>query len=403
MATCSFSSEAAIENFREYLRIKTVQPTPDYNGAVKFLQKMADQLQLSYKIFECKPNKPVFVMTWPGRKPSLPSVLLNSHMDVVPVFRELWKYDPFAADMDEDGNIYARGSQDMKCVGIQYIEAIRKLKSEGCCFDRTIHLSFVPDEEIGGADGMKLFVQTEDFRGLNIGFALDEGLASPSEEFMVYYSERLVWWLEVTCIGKPGHGSLFIENNAAEKLRRFINSALELRDHEEARLKSDSSLALGDVTTVNMTMIQGGVQQNVVPSELKATFDMRIPPTADVAKFELMIKNWCAEAGEDVTVSFISRKMKQRITSTSEDDPWWHALSTAFKTMNLQTKLAVFPASTDSYFLREVGCPAIGFSPMNHTPVLLHDHNEFLNSKVFLKGIDIYVNLIRNLSSVPAQ
>jgi aminoacylase len=95
--------------------------------------------------------------------------------------------------------------------------------------------------------------------------------------------------------------------------------------------------------------------------------------------------------------------MKQRITSTSEDDPWWNALSTAFKTMNLQTKLAVFPASTDSYFLREVGCPAIGFSPMNHTPVLLHDHNEFLNSKVFLKGIDIYVNLIRNLSSVPAQ
>jgi len=29
---------------------------------------------------------PVFVMTWEGKNPSLPSLLLNSHMDVVPVF-----------------------------------------------------------------------------------------------------------------------------------------------------------------------------------------------------------------------------------------------------------------------------------------------------------------------------
>ena len=32
--------------------------------------------------------------------------------------------------MDEHGNIFARGSQDMKCVGMQYLEAIRLLKHE---------------------------------------------------------------------------------------------------------------------------------------------------------------------------------------------------------------------------------------------------------------------------------
>ena len=32
-----------------------------------------------------------------------------------------------------------------------------------------------PDEEIGGEDGMKLFVRTEIFQRLNVGFALDEG------------------------------------------------------------------------------------------------------------------------------------------------------------------------------------------------------------------------------------
>lgn len=42
-----------------------------------------------------------------------------------------WTYDPFAAHKTEDGKIYARGAQDMKCVGIQYLYAVRQLKEEG--------------------------------------------------------------------------------------------------------------------------------------------------------------------------------------------------------------------------------------------------------------------------------
>jgi aminoacylase len=33
--------------------------------------------------------------------------------------QECWKHDPFSAHKDANGDIYARGSQDMKCVGIQ--------------------------------------------------------------------------------------------------------------------------------------------------------------------------------------------------------------------------------------------------------------------------------------------
>lgn len=48
--------------------------------------------------------------------------------------------------MDEDGRIYARGTQDMKSVGIQYLEAIRYLKEESVLLKRTVHVSFVPGE-----------------------------------------------------------------------------------------------------------------------------------------------------------------------------------------------------------------------------------------------------------------
>lgn len=48
----------------------------------------------------------------------------------------------------------------------------------------------------------------------------------------------------------------------------------------------------------------------------------------------------------------------------------------------------------------QLGIPALGFSAMNHTPILLHDHNEFLNERVFLRGIGIYEDIITALGNV---
>lgn len=112
-------------------------------------------------------------------------------MDVVPVFPEYWTHPPFGADMDKNGNIFARGTQDMKSVGIQYLAAIRALKRDGVKqFKRSIHITFVPDEELGGHLGMSTFVTTDEFKALNVGFSLDEGVASPTQDFIVYSSER---------------------------------------------------------------------------------------------------------------------------------------------------------------------------------------------------------------------
>ena len=58
-----------------------------------------------------------------------------------------WTHPPFSGYIDNDGKIFARGSQDMKCVGIQYLEAIRKLKAAGVQLKRTLHVCFVPGNE----------------------------------------------------------------------------------------------------------------------------------------------------------------------------------------------------------------------------------------------------------------
>ncbi|KAM9186177.1 aminoacylase-1 isoform 2-T4 [Dugong dugon] len=365
--------------FRQYLRIRTVHPEPDYGAAVAFLEERACQLGLGCQKVEVAPGRVVIVLTWPGTNPTLPSLLLNSHMDVVPVFKEHWSHDPFEAFKDAEGYIYGRGAQDMKCVSIQYLEAVRRLKSEGRRFPRTIHMTFVPDEEIGGHKGMELFVQQPEFQALRAGFALDEGLASPTDAFSVFYSERNVWWVRITCSGKPGHGSRFIEDTAAEKLHKVISSILAFREKEKQRLQSNPHLKLGAVTSVNLTKLEGGVACNVVPATMSAGFDFRVAPDVD-------LKKW----------------MEPRITSTDNSDPWWAAFSGACKDMNLTVEPEIFSAATDSRYIRAVGVPALGFSPMNRTPVLLHDHDERLHEAVFLRGIDIYTRLLSALASVPA-
>ena len=48
----------------------------------------------------------------------------------------------------------------------------------------------------------------------------------------------------------------------------------------------------------------------------------------------------------------------------------------------------------------KIGIPAFGFSPIRNTPFLAHDHNEHLNEKVFLDGIDIMYKLVSNLANM---
>lgn len=82
----------------------------------------------------------------------------------------------------------------MKPVGMQYLAAIRALKRKGIeRLKRTIHLTYVPDEETGGEFGMQAFVKSDEFKSLNVGCALDEGYPSKSNDLEVFYTEKTGW------------------------------------------------------------------------------------------------------------------------------------------------------------------------------------------------------------------
>lgn len=60
----------------------------------------------------------------------------------------------------------------------------------------------------------------------------------------------------------------------------------EFRANEVAKLANNSELSLGDVTTVNLTVLNGGVLGNVVPAEATLVFDIRIANDVDHKTFD---------------------------------------------------------------------------------------------------------------------
>uniref|UniRef100_A0A0E0CEQ0 N-acyl-L-amino-acid amidohydrolase n=1 Tax=Oryza meridionalis TaxID=40149 RepID=A0A0E0CEQ0_9ORYZ len=375
----SDAEEAVVSRFREYLRIDTAQPAPDYAAAVAFLRGQAGAAGLEARTLELVAGKPLLLLRWPGRRPSLPSLLLNSHTDV--------------------------------CVGMQYLEAIRRLRSAGFIPDRNIYLTFVPDEEIGGHEGIEAFVSSKEFKDMNVGLVLDEGLASPGEEYRVFYGERSPWWLTIKAKGAPGHGAKLYDGSAMENLMKSVEAIRRFRTSQFDLVKSGAK-AEGDVVSVNFAYLKAGTPtptgfvMNLQPSEAEIGLDIRLPPSVHTEALEKRLAEEWAPSSRNLTFEFKQKTSvldnfgKPAVTPADSSNVWWALFEEAVKRAGGKLgKPEIFPASTDARYFRVLGIPAFGFSPMTNTPILLHDHNEFLSKDEYLTGIGIYESIIRTLAT----
>ncbi|PVV04243.1 hypothetical protein BB560_001259 [Smittium megazygosporum] len=396
----------SVARFREFLKIRTEPPNAAYHECAEFLVNQAKEIGLEYKVIEPVKGKPIVILTLPGTDSSLKSVMLNCHIDVVPVFEEFWTYPPYAAERvpteNGDFKIYARGSQDMKVTGSMYLEAVRKIVSSGKKLTRDVHMVFSPDEEIGGYEGVKTFVETQDFRELNVGFDLDEGLLGADERYTFLYAERTAAQVIYTTHGNTGHGSQFIEGTAIEKMIPIVNALMEKRAINKKALKefeSDgSNFRSGEITSVNLTMFNGGKQANVVPATYTVTFDIRVSPDDDFAQF----KAWLLDLAKqnDAEIRFILPDEDRTITPIDRNNKFIDTFFTSLQKRGIEPVPIICPGITDARHVRSKGVPAFGFCPINNHAMLAHQHDEFVHESSFLKGIDIYYDLVSDLANV---
>jgi aminoacylase len=200
--------------------------------------------------------------------------------------------------------------------------------------------------------------------------------------------------------GQPGHGSLLLENTAAENLRVLLAKIFDYRSAQENLMMENSQLTIGDITSLNVTKINGGKQRNVLPPLMEVTVDIRIAVDVNHKEFEEMLIRWTKESGDNIEIQFEVKEEFCPPTIIDDSNIFWKGFKNAIDEMNLKIKTQIFPAGTDSAYLRVQNIPALGFSPMNHTEPLLHDHDEHLNADIYLKGIEIYEKILNNIGNV---
>ena len=150
--------------------------------------------------------------------------------------------------------------------------------------------------------------------------------------------------------------------------------------------------------------------------QAEAGFDVRISPTLATSSFKERLDEWCAEEGlswsfAPWTTPFHGHCLTE---ADREASPFYGIFEDACATVQslssseqgeekkgMRVEREIFPAATDSRFLRELGIQAIGFSPMASTPVLLHEHNEALSVSTFMHGIKAYEAIIPALADAP--
>lgn len=148
---------------------------------------------------------------------------------------------------------------------MQYLEAIKAIQMSDSKFVplRNVHILYVPEEEVGGFDGMGKFVESKEFGELNLGFVMDEGQASPNDEFRVFYADRTPWHTVIKAVGMPGHGSKLYDNSAMENLMKSMEVITKFRESMFDMVKAGVA-ANSEVISVNPVFLNAGTPSPTV-------------------------------------------------------------------------------------------------------------------------------------------
>ncbi|XP_022814277.1 aminoacylase-1-like isoform X2 [Spodoptera litura] len=388
----------AVQRLIEYIRIDTSREE-NIKHAVDFWVSQANDAGLPYTVY-APAGKPIFVATLEGSDPSLPSIMLNSHMDVVTVDETEWMYPPFAGYMDANGDIFGRGTQDTKDIGVVYMEVLRKFKKDNITLERTIHVTVMPDEETGGKNGMQAFVKTKQFKALNIGFALDEGLTSSDDTLIATYIDRRPWQMEFTVHGEGGHGSSIAEETAAEKLHKLMDTIMAYRENQKDIMRTKNANDYTGFNSININMFHGGQAPNIIPSKMSLVVDMRLAPEAEASEMQALVDSWVQEAGNGTELSYIRHEQVSLPTALDNSNPYWVTFKNTLNNMGITVRSMVCPATSDIMVLRNLGIPALGFTTKSNTISRIHAKDEYINVETFLRGIEIYTELVKKLGNL---
>jgi acetylornithine deacetylase/succinyl-diaminopimelate desuccinylase-like protein len=212
------------------------------------------------------------------------TIALNAHGDVVPP-GEGWVHDPYGGEID-GGAMYGRATAVSKCDFSTFTFATRALESLGLPLKGAVELHFTYDEEFGGEVGP--------------GWLLAQGLTQPDLMIAAGFSYQVVvahngcLQLEVTVHGEMSHAAIPDSGVDALQGANHILSALYALNADYLKVRSQ----VEGITHpyLNVGLISGGTNTNVIPGKVVLKIDRRMIPEEDPAEVEASLRRAIEEA-----------------------------------------------------------------------------------------------------------
>ena len=349
--------------------------TPDDAGSLKFIEEYLDGYEAMYVNKEGVKN--LFLSKKFGEGPHL---CFAGHVDVVPA-GDGWDSNPFVPVIKE-GNIYARGTQDMKSGLAAFVQACKDTEK----FNGTLSILLTSDEEGDAKYGTVIMLEHLKEQGRLPDYCL---VAEPTCE---------TTFGDAIKIGRRGSINGYLTVNGKQGHAAYPEKAINPVHQIASIMEKIAGVNLdnGDddfaPSQMVITDIRGGMQvTNVTPGSLKLMFNVRNSTKTTQDEVRLHIDK-CFD-GLDYTLEltqgsypFVTNRSSKIVKS----------LSLSIKSMTgLDTKLSTAGGTSDARFMGAFGIDVVEFGVINDT---IHAPNERTSIKEVEDLYAVFKDLVKNFN-----
>lgn len=393
-----------LEHFQAVLRMDTSDPPGNERAAAEYLKLVLEREGIPTQTFVLEPNRLNLVARLKGSGAKRP-LLLMGHTDTVNVDPAKWTFPPFSATRN-GGYVYGRGTVDDKDNVTAALMTMLLLKRSGVALDRDVIFLAEAGEEGTTRVGIQFMLQ-QHFAEIDAEYCLAEGGSVPRTGGRVRYAsvqtaEKIPHGIQLTATGTAAHGSVPLQTNSILKLTQAVVAVstwkppIQLNDttrtyftrmaaisspadaaRYRAVIGSDLSAAQAAVdyfaqneprlastvrASISPNIIQGGYRINVIPSEAKASLDVRLISGQDPEAFLNEVRKVVNDPA--ILVEWIPRDVRPATPSARLDSEVFKVLESAFARFYDATVLPTMSTgATDMSYLRAKGMQCYGVGP----------------------------------------
>jgi len=305
------------------------------------------------------------------------TVLLNAHGDVVPP-GEGWTRDPYGGEV-EDGKIYGRAAAVSKCDFSTYAFAVRALEAVVRPKAGSVELLFTYDEEFGGEVGPAWLLK---HKVIHPDLMIAAGFS-----YQVITAHNGCLQMEVTVHGKMAHAA--IPDSGVDALQAAVHILNALYAQNTLYKQVCSKVEGITHPYLNVGMIEGGTNTNVIPGRVSFKLDRRMIPEENPAEVEAKLRQVIAEAAAQqpgITVDVKRILLANAMKPLAGNKPLVDAIQKHGKAVFGETIPALgTPLYTDVRLFCEAGIPGVIYGAGPRT--VLESHAKRADERLDLEDL----------------